>query len=203
MGSLKNIAVLISGSGTVCHAINNSCNEGVLKDVAKVALVVATTPGDHPFHILGDRKPAYLYLPWEDSDRWHRVMYDLMELLEIDLICLAGFIKKLQVWPEWKDKILNTHPSLLPKYGGKGMYGDEVHKAVLESGDEVTGCTVHVVNSEYDEGRILAQREMRISDIPNYKAVPSYILGNWVRQLEYELYPKAICDYLKEQYPKP
>lgn len=86
---------------------------------------------------------------------------------ELDLIILAGFTAKIHVTPELTNKIINIHPSLLPAFGGKGMYGMNVHEAVIESGVKFTGCTVHYVNNEYDKGPIILQRIVSIvNDTP-------------------------------------
>jgi phosphoribosylglycinamide formyltransferase-1 len=81
-----------------------------------------------------------------------------------DLIVLAGFIPILSenICKKWENKIINTHPSLLPKYGGKGMYGMNVHRAVVENHEKETGATLHFVNEEYDKGRIISQTKVRV-----------------------------------------
>ena len=82
----------------------------------------------------------------------------------VDIVCLAGYMFLLppEVVRRYEGRILNIHPALLPKYGGKGMYGRRVHEAVLASGDEESGCTVHLVNDRYDEGEIILQKRCRI-----------------------------------------
>lgn len=204
MGNLKNIAVLISGSGTVCNSICNSCNNGVLKGIAQVPLVISTSNESSFFHMIkiSEYKGAYFYMPWENSEQWHYQMYDLMSWYNIDLICLAGFLKKIQVWTGWENKILNTHPSLLPKFGGKGMYGLHVHQAVIDNKEKETGCTIHVVNNEYDEGRIIAQKSLDLSNFSPSNQCNARYIELRVKSMEYELYPVAIQNYIKEQYPK-
>jgi phosphoribosylglycinamide formyltransferase-1 len=75
-----------------------------------------------------------------------------------DTVVLAGFLRRLLVPPAWTGRVVNIHPALLPAFGGKGYYGDRVHRAVIERGCEVSGCTVHLVDDEYDHGRVLVQR---------------------------------------------
>lgn len=84
--------------------------------------------------------------------------FELVEARRCDTVVLAGFLRKLLVPARWAGRVVNIHPALLPAFGGKGFYGDRVHKAVLERGCQVTGCTVHVVDDEYDHGRVLIQR---------------------------------------------
>jgi phosphoribosylglycinamide formyltransferase-1 len=92
------------------------------------------------------------------------------------------------------DKIINIHPALLPKHGGKDMYGDRVHQSVLDSGDIETGITIHNVNENYDEGSIIFQRAVQVS-----KADTAESVANKVHQLEYKHYPKVIHQLLKDQ----
>jgi folate-dependent phosphoribosylglycinamide formyltransferase PurN len=82
--------------------------------------------------------------------------------LDIDLVVLAGYLKLLPIVPEFAGRVINIHPALLPKHGGKGMYGDRVHEAVLASGDSESGCTVHLCNEGYDDGRILLQARVPV-----------------------------------------
>jgi phosphoribosylglycinamide formyltransferase-1 len=81
-----------------------------------------------------------------------------IEARAIDALVLAGFLRLLIIPPNWLGRVLNIHPALLPKFGGKGFYGERVHRAVLASGEVVTGCTVHYVTNEYDAGPIVLQR---------------------------------------------
>ena len=86
----------------------------------------------------------------------------------IDLVVLAGFLKLIKIPPAWQGRVINIHPSLLPAFGGQGYYGHHVHAAVLAHGVEVTGCTVHYVDDEYDHGRVLLQRWIAVP--PNVDA---------------------------------
>ena len=94
----------------------------------------------------------------------------------------------------YPDKIINIHPALLPKHGGKGMYGDRVHQSVLDSGDSETGITIHYVNENYDEGSIIFQRAVEVS-----KADTAESIANKVHQLEYKHYPEVLHQLLKDQ----
>jgi phosphoribosylglycinamide formyltransferase 1 len=108
------------------------------------------------------------------------------------LVCLAGFLILLKA-PMLKDfagRILNLHPALLPAFGGAGMYGRRVHEAVLASGTKVTGCSVHLVDEQYDHGQILAQRA-----VPVLPGDDAHRLGERVRAVERELYPAVIGWY--------
>lgn len=113
----------------------------------------------------------------------------LLKGLETDLIVLAGFLWKIpqNVIDAYPDKIINIHPALLPKYGGKGMYGEKVHQAVRENGDVETGITIHYVNEHYDEGGIIFQAKVAVEPSDNPDSI-----AEKVHQLEYGHFPKVI-----------
>ena len=81
-----------------------------------------------------------------------------LDAADVELVCLAGYLRHFRVAPRWTDRVVNIHPSLLPRHGGRGMYGDRVHAAVLAAGDPESGCTVHAVDEIYDHGAVLLQR---------------------------------------------
>lgn len=122
-------------------------------------------------------------------------MSDQLSRFNADLIVLAGYLLKIpeQIIREYRKRIINIHPSLLPKYGGKGFYGKRVHRAVLKSGDSETGCTVHYVSEEYDEGPIIAQTRVpvRESDDPD-------TLAARVLEQEHKLLPAVIATLVKQ-----
>jgi formyltetrahydrofolate-dependent phosphoribosylglycinamide formyltransferase len=105
----------------------------------------------------------------------------------VDLIALAGFLRQMEILPEWRERVINIHPSLLPLFGGKGMYGGRVHEAVLASGMKVSGCTVHVVDEEYDAGPIILQLCVPVADDDD-----AHSLGERVFAAECRAYPDAI-----------
>jgi phosphoribosylglycinamide formyltransferase 1 len=117
-----------------------------------------------------------------------RVM-DILTQYNIDFIVLAGFLLKIpdNILRSWPDRIINIHPALLPKYGGKGMYGMNVHQAVLSSGDRVSGITIHMINEEYDKGNVVSRHtcEVRRDDTPESLAAR-------VHKLEHYWYPRII-----------
>jgi formyltetrahydrofolate-dependent phosphoribosylglycinamide formyltransferase len=112
----------------------------------------------------------------------------------VDYVCLAGYMYLLpsEVVEVYPRRILNIHPSLLPKYGGKGMYGIKVHEAVLEAGDKESGCTVHYVNENYDEGDIVIQRKC-----PVYESDTPESLARRVLDIEHEIYPEALAKVVR------
>lgn len=118
---------------------------------------------------------------------------DLLSLHKIDYIILAGFLQLIPAYliKAFQNRIINIHPSLLPNYGGKGMYGKHVHAAVKAANESKSGITIHLVNEKYDEGAIIAQyrREILPSDT-------SEDIGKKVLFLEHQYYPKVIEDYI-------
>ncbi len=131
--------------------------------------------------------PAY-YL----SSKTHNNLEELDKVIcstlkkhDVDLLLLSGYMKKLgpETLSEFHNQILNIHPSLLPKYGGKGMYGDHVHAAVLENNEKETGATVHIVTEEYDQGPIINQQKVSLTDHETLESIREK-----VRQIESHLY---------------
>ena len=157
--------MLASGAGTTLQAVIDACERGAIP--AKIAVVIsnnsrsgaagrAARHGISLEHLSGHThaEPAALDAAIRDTLREHQV----------DLVLLAGYMKKIgpRTLEAFGGRMINTHPSLLPRHGGHGMYGGRVHQAVLEQGDEVTGISVHLVDGEYDTGRVLAQAEVPV-----------------------------------------
>jgi phosphoribosylglycinamide formyltransferase-1 len=124
-----------------------------------------------------------------------RKVLDLLVERDIDYIVLAGFLWLVPSYLllPFENKIVNIHPALLPKYGGKGMYGSRVHKAVIEAGELESGITIHYVNPEYDEGDIIFQARC---DIDSDESPDS--LAKKIHELEYEYFPNVVEGLLKE-----
>jgi phosphoribosylglycinamide formyltransferase-1 len=116
-------------------------------------------------------------------------MSKILKALQIDYIILAGFLQKVPdfVVQQYKNKIVNIHPALLPKYGGKGMYGQKVHEAVIADKATQTGITIHLVNEKYDDGTIILQKEIAIDANDTPKTI-----AEKVQQLEHAWYSQAI-----------
>ncbi|MCK5086009.1 MAG: phosphoribosylglycinamide formyltransferase [Melioribacteraceae bacterium] len=113
----------------------------------------------------------------------------VLDKLKIDLIVLAGFLKKIpdELIDLYKDKIINIHPALLPSFGGKGMYGMNVHQAVFDKSCQVSGATIHFVDKIYDNGKIIAQRSVDISDVDSPEQIAERVL-----KIEHKLLPFTI-----------
>ncbi len=136
-------------------------------------------------------------LPNENSSLRDETLTELLQKLNPDFIILAGYLKKipLEVIKKYHHKILNIHPSLLPKHGGKGMYGINVHKSVISHNEKLSGATVHLVTENYDEGPVILQEEIPVDENDTAESLAKKVL-----QVEHQLFPKAIKEYLKSEY---
>lgn len=183
--TLKQIAVFASGSGTNAENLVKYFNRG---DLARVAVIL--TNNKNAFVI--DRA-SQLDVPCKVFNR--EMLYktdeiiELLKSLNIDLIVLAGFLWLVpdNLLKSFPGKIVNIHPALLPKYGGKGMFGHVVHEAVLKSGERESGITIHYVNEKYDEGEIILQAKCEVN--PDWSADE---LAEKIHELEYFHYPRVI-----------
>jgi phosphoribosylglycinamide formyltransferase-1 len=121
-------------------------------------------------------------------------VFDAVSTWQPDLVILAGWLHLLQIPPDYQGRVLNIHPSLLPAFGGKGMYGRHVHEAVIAAGVTESGCTVHYVNDDYDAGPIIAQRKVCVlpDDTPE-------TLAARVFEAECELYPEVISQLIAQR----
>jgi len=156
------IGVLASGNGSNLQAIINACYEGTINGIVETvvsnhskayALKRARREGIDTYHI------SSITCPVEDLALTYA-------LYNVDLVVLAGYMKKIgeSLLTSHKNKIINIHPSLLPKFGGQGMFGRKVHQAVLEAGETETGVTIHVVDKIIDHGIILEQKKIKIEE---------------------------------------
>ena len=192
--SPKKFALFISGGGGNALNLVRACREGRIP--AEPALVVAskaTAPG-----VLKLRNEGLLVVVLDPKDAtsdeaYSEVCLGVAEASGADFIALAGWLRKLVIPPEWDGRILNIHPGLLPRFGGPGMYGMHVHRAVLASGERESGCTVHLVDNEFDHGRKLAESRVRVlpDDSPES-------LQQRVYAAEMEIYPKAMAEYISQ-----
>jgi len=188
-GSRKKLVLFASGSGTNVEAIAN-----YFQDHPDVSIsAVLTNKRDAKVIDRCNRLniSALVFNKWAfyRSD----TVLEILRKLNPDLIVLAGFMWKVPdtIVQEFEDRIINIHPALLPKYGGKGMYGMHVHNAVKNAGDTQTGITIHYVNEVYDEGAIIRQAQ-----IPVLPEDSSEDIAKKVHQLEYQHYPEVIKELL-------
>ncbi len=182
---MNNIAIFASGSGTNAE---NIIKYFLNKKSAKVTLVLSNNPKAYVI-----KRAEQYNIPVKIFNRHE--FYETENVLEtlisnkIDFIVLAGFLWFVpeNILKRYQGKIVNIHPALLPRHGGKDMYGDRVHKAVIEAGEKKSGITIHYVNEKYDCGEIIFQAHCRVD--PD-ETVDS--LAKKVHELEYRYYPEII-----------
>ena len=157
---MLNLVVFASGNGTTLQAIIDSINNNELD--AKINLVVSNNKNAYALERAKKDNIETYIIQNKDFNMQDEELNNILSNYKIDLIVLAGYLK--MIGPKLLDKytIINTHPSLLPKFGGKGMYGMKVHQAVVDAKEPVTGVTLHYVNSEYDKGSIIAQSKVEV-----------------------------------------
>lgn len=162
---MYNLVVFASGSGTTLQSIIDAINNGNLK--AQINLVVSNNASAYALERA--RKSNIDTYVIKDNHNIDNEIYSILHSYDVDLIVLAGYLKRIGDNLIEKYRIINTHPSLLPKFGGKGMYGMKVHTAVWEAKEEFTGPTIHFVNNEYDKGNIITQTkiEVKSTDTPD------------------------------------
>jgi phosphoribosylglycinamide formyltransferase-1 len=189
---MKRLALFFSGTGGNALNLLRACRAGRVP--AQVVLGLASTPragGIARLEAEGVPVRVQLRSAHPDDASYSRACYGLAEAAGAEAIALCGWLKKLDVPPRWEGRILNIHPGLLPAFGGPGMWGMHVHRAVLASGAAESGCTVHLVDNLYDHGRILAQARVPVlaDDTPDE-------LQRRVYEEEMRLYPEALAAYL-------
>jgi phosphoribosylglycinamide formyltransferase-1 len=182
---MKHLAIFASGRGTNAEAIIEYFKNN---PSIKVSLVLTNNPEAGVIKIAHSNKIISAIVS-KNALYDEQVMCKLLGALNIEMIALAGFMQLvpdflIQKFPK---RIINIHPALLPKYGGKGMYGPKVHEAVVANKETETGISIHYVNERYDEGEIILQKKIAVSpgDTAEEVAVK-------VKQLEHEWYPKAL-----------
>ena len=188
---MKRMVIFASGSGTNAENIIKYFQK---TNLAEVTLVLSNK---------SDAKVLYraktLSVPSESFNKSDLINSDRIATIlrneSPDLIVLAGFLLKFPefILKEFPNKVINIHPALLPKYGGKGMYGMHVHESVVKNKEAETGITIHYVNENYDEGAIIFQERFQLSENDTAESVASKI-----HELEYEFFPKVIEEVLEK-----
>ena len=163
------LAVLLSGGGTTLQNLLDRIADGRL--CAKIVLVVSSTP-----RAFGLQRAASAGIPTAVVERkecasreeFSERIFELCRQARADLVCLAGFLQLIVIPGDFQNRVMNIHPALIPAFCGKGFYGLAVHRAVLEMGVKVSGCTVHFADNEYDHGPIVSQRVVPVQDMQSY-----------------------------------
>lgn len=182
---MRNIAIFASGNGTNAENIIRYFQDS---GSACVGLVLTNRKSAYVMERARSLNVPSAYVPKEEWEAGDSVL-SLLDDKKIDFIVLAGFLARVPdgILHAYPDKIINIHPSLLPKFGGKGMYGDRVHEAVVEAGEKETGITIHYINERFDEGEVIAQYTCPV--LPD--ETPEEVAAK-VHALEYRYYPQVI-----------
>jgi phosphoribosylglycinamide formyltransferase-1 len=182
------LAVLLSGGGTTLQNLLDRTTDGRLD--ARVAAVVSSSAAAY-----GLERARRVGVPTTVVERkgcpsreeFSRRIFDACREAGADLVCMGGFLQLVEVPPEFCNRVLNIHPSLIPAFSGKGFHGITVHRAALEAGVKVSGCTVHFADNEYDHGPIVLQRVVAVEDDDTPETLAERVFA-----AECEAYPEAI-----------
>lgn len=188
----KNAVVLLSGSGRTLENFLTRIERGDLP--MNIAAVASSRPGVRGLDLAAEAGlpcRTFRRRDYDSVEAHNNALNNWLMAYSPDLIVLAGYLCFYIEPPGFPGPVVNIHPALLPKYGGRGYYGDRVHQAVLEAGDRTTGCTVHLVDGQYDHGRILGQRE-----VPVLAGDDVHSLADRVFAAECELYPEVLTRLL-------
>ncbi|HUN65989.1 MAG TPA: phosphoribosylglycinamide formyltransferase [Bacteroidota bacterium] len=185
------IAVFASGKGSNLAAILDAVAGGRIPD-AGVVLVVSNNHGAGALAMAGNRGIPALHISrrmFPTDEAYNESLLAALNDHQVNFIALAGYMKKLDapIVRSFINRIVNIHPALLPAFGGEGMYGMHVHRAVIASGSRISGATVHLVNEEYDAGPIILQEQIPVDPGETAESLAGKVLA-----LEHRLYPEAI-----------
>lgn len=172
------LGVLLSGGGRTLQNLVDRIAEGSLD--AEIRCVISDREAGGLERGRKAGIPAYVEA---EAQR----QFALLAEHGVELVCLAGYLRLVRIPPRWHGRVLNIHPALLPRHGGKGCYGERVHRAVLEAGDRETGCTVHFCDEEYDRGPVLLQRRVPVEPDDSLESLAERVFA-----AECEAYPDAI-----------
>lgn len=186
------IAILVSGKGrgTNMQALIEACQRGRIQ--GQVVVVIGTKP-DAPAIERARRLqvPVAIVSPkaFPEEESYASALLKVLQEYGVELVCLAGYMRLLpeRVVRAYAGRVMNVHPALLPLFGGKGMYGERVHEAVLASGMKVTGCTVHFVDEGYDTGPIILQTPVVVEEDDTPETLAARVLP-----YEHETYVRAV-----------
>jgi phosphoribosylglycinamide formyltransferase-1 len=184
---MLNIAVFVSGRGSNLRAIHEAVERGALE--AKIVLVLSSRDDAPALAWASARGIPTTSLQGISADAVVPQIFRHLEESGADFIALAGYMKRIpeDIVRRYRGRMINVHPALLPSFGGKGMYGERVHEAVLAAGARVSGATVHIVDEEYDRGPIVLQRCVPVEEGDTPSSLASRVLT-----VEHALLPEAL-----------
>lgn len=185
-----NLAVFASGKGSNCRVIQEHIKAGTLS--ARIAIIVCNVADAAVLDFARHNAIPHRHLAREQfptPEEFHdAILYELSHA-KVDMIVLAGYMKKVgkPILQRFPNRVLNIHPALLPSFGGKGMYGHHVHRAVLDYGAKISGITIHLVDEAYDHGPVVMQKTVEISEGETEES-----LADKIQALEHRYYVEAI-----------
>ena len=182
------LGVLISGGGRTLQNFLDRSEAGTL--AARVVKVISTRADAYGLVRARDHDVPTAVISRKDFDSTEELSEAITQEMagaQVDLIAMAGFLCLYRIPARYRGRVMNIHPALLPRFGGKGLYGDRVHQAVLDCGCKVSGCTVHFADNEYDHGPIIVQKAVAVQEDDD-----AHSLADRVFQKELEAYPEAI-----------
>ncbi|MBD78860.1 MAG: phosphoribosylglycinamide formyltransferase [Crocinitomicaceae bacterium] len=186
---MKNIVIFASGGGSNAEKIMGFFAQS---DVAKVTLIISNNTNAGVLQ-KANRFGIESHLISNDDLKSPTELIEILAEKKTDLIVLAGFLRKIhgEILRKFPNKIINIHPALLPKYGGKGMHGKHVHQAVIDHQEKESGISIHYVNENYDEGAIIYQAKCAVKKTDTADSLAARVL-----ELEHEHFPRIINEIL-------
>lgn len=183
---MLNIAIFASGNGTNAENLMNHFQNS---ETCKIVLLLSNKKDAFALERAKKFNVPGVVVDYKSFTHNAPLLMELMDRYKVDVILLAGFLLKVPecLLERYPGMILNIHPALLPKFGGKGMYGDNVHKAVLEAKEKVSGITIHMVDENYDNGHILYQAKCEVTDKDTVESLAAKI-----HKLEQSSYPEVV-----------
>ena len=190
---MKKLVIFASGSGSNFQAIIDAIESGYI--TAEIAGLVSNKEGIGAIERARNHNIPVAVISDSDHEQFTSRLKQQLADWKPNLIILAGFLKKIpdEIVRLYRNKIINIHPALLPKHGGKGFYGLRVHRAVLEAGDQESGCTVHYVNENYDEGDVIRQAKVPVHQTDTPETLAARVLKE-----EHKLLPSVIKQIINQ-----
>lgn len=191
MPNQLNIAVFASGKGSNFKVILEAINAGVIPNT-QISLVISNNSDAVALTVARENNIPILHISrkqFQSDDEYNRTLLEKLKQNDVNFIVLAGYMKMIDptIVQIFKNRIVNIHPALLPKYGGSGMYGVHVHEAVIANKEKISGASVHIVDEEYDRGPIVLQKSVPVETNDTPETLAARVL-----QIEHEIYPEAI-----------
>jgi phosphoribosylglycinamide formyltransferase-1 len=182
------LAVLISGGGTTLRNLIEKVEAGTLP--VEIRLVISSSPTARGLEFAREASIPTMVVEKMKSatdDEFSRAIFEPCRQAGAKYVVMGGFLKHVLIPPDFENRVVNIHPALLPAFGGKGMYGQKVHQAVLDAGERTTGCTVHFVDNQYDHGPIILQQSVPVQGNDTAESLQVRVF-----EAEREAYPEAL-----------